>query len=305
MPGVSGAWPGALYTASDMRAEPWLAVPALARIARREGVTVVENCAARRLDMAAGKVAGLVTEQGRIAAPQVVLAGGAWSSLFLRAHGVSIPQLSVRATVAAVDAAPMAYPGGAAAPDIAWRPRQDGGYSLAAGGFHELFLGPDALRAVPKFLRQLAQDPFGTRFLPAAPAGYPDGWRTKRRWSGDEETPFERCRMLNPAPNRRKVDWLVRRFAEIAPEIGPVRLRTAWAGMIDTMPDVVPVVDRVAALPGLTLACGMSGHGFGIGPGMGRVIADLVAGEAPGHDLTRFRLGRFSDGSRMDLGPGL
>jgi glycine/D-amino acid oxidase-like deaminating enzyme len=75
--------------------------------------------------------------------------------------------------------------------------------------------------------------------------------------------------------------------------------------MIDTMPDVVPVIDRVASVPGLTIATGMSGHGFGIGPGMGRVIADLVAGNPPGHDLHLFRLARFSDGSRIAPGPSL
>ncbi len=75
--------------------------------------------------------------------------------------------------------------------------------------------------------------------------------------------------------------------------------------MIDTMPDVVPVVDRVAALPGLTIGTGMSGHGFGIGPGMGKVLAALVTGNDPGHDLSRFRLSRFSDGSKMRLGPSV
>ena len=35
-------------------------------------------------------------------------------------------------------------------------------------------------------------------------------------------------------------------------------------------------------IPGLTIATGMSGHGFGIGPGMGRVVADLVLGTATG-----------------------
>ncbi len=49
----------------------------------------------------------------------------------------------------------------------------------------------------------------------------------------------------------------------------------------------------------------MSGHGFGIGPGMGEVVARLVMGEAPGHDLSRFRLSRFSDGSRIAPGPSL
>ena len=74
--------------------------------------------------------------------------------------------------------------------------------------------------------------------------------------------------------------------------------------MIDTLPDVVPIVDR-APIRGLTIATGMSGHGFGIGPGMGRVVADLVTGGAVGHDLTRFRLARFSDGSRIAPGPSL
>ena len=84
-----------------------------------------------------------------------------------------------------------------------------------------------------------------------------------------------------------------------------MRIRTAWAGMIDTMPDLVPVIDACAALPGLVIGTGLSGHGFGIGPGVGRVLAALVTGEAPGHDLARFRLSRFSDGSPIRLGPSL
>ena len=72
--------------------------------------------------------------------------------------------------------------------------------------------------------------------------------------------------------------------------------------MIDTMPDEGPVVDHVPGLPGLTLATGMAGHGFGIGPGMGRVVADLVLGRDPGHDLSRFRFARFTDGVAAGFG---
>ncbi|WP_299042634.1 FAD-binding oxidoreductase [uncultured Tateyamaria sp.] len=305
VPGMTKSYIGALYTASDMRAEPWVAVPALAGVAARAGATIVEHCAVRTLDIVGGRVAGVVTEAGRIAAPEVVLAGGAWSALFLRRHGIDLPQLSVRATVAATQALPMIYPGGAADDDIAFRPRKDGGYSLAAGGFHELFVGPDAFRALPKFLTQLRADPFGTRFLPGAPRGFPDAWTTPRQWDGDAPSPFEGVRILDPAPNRRKVAQLTRDFATLFPDLGPIRIKAAWAGMIDTMPDVVPVVDRVAALPGVTVGTGMSGHGFGIGPGIGKVLAALVMGNDPGHDLARFRLGRFSDGSKMRIGPSV
>ena len=75
--------------------------------------------------------------------------------------------------------------------------------------------------------------------------------------------------------------------------------------MIDTMPDVVPIVDHCAALPGLVIGTGMSGHGFGIGPAMGRVLAALVTGGVVGHDLRRFRADRFSDGSAIRLGPSI
>lgn len=305
IPGMAKSYVGAIYTASDMRAEPWVAVPAIAGIAARAGVCIAEGCAVRALDIAAGRVAGVVTELGHIKAPEVVLAGGAWSALFLRRHGVALPQLSVRATVAATEPLPMVYPGCASDGRIAFRPRADGGYSLAAGGFHELFLGPDAFRAFPKYIAQLRDDPFGTRFLPGAPLGYPDAWRTSRRWAADETSPFEDMRVLNPAPNRGKIKALTRDFGALFPKIGPVRIKTAWAGMIDTMPDVVPVVDRIAALPGLTVGTGMSGHGFGIGPGMGKVLAALVTGDAVGHDLSRFRFSRFSDGTRMRIGPSL
>ena len=94
-------------------------------------------------------------------------------------------------------------------------------------------------------------------------------------------------------------------FARAFPALGKPRLRAAWAGMIDTMPDVVPVIDHAEGAPGLTIVTGLSGHGFGIGPAIGRIAADLVLGRAPGHDLSRFRHARFTDGSRIEPGPSL
>ncbi|SHE48094.1 Glycine/D-amino acid oxidase [Loktanella atrilutea] len=305
LPGAARGYKGALWTPTDMKAEPWVAVPAFARAAQAAGAVIVEDCAVRMLDLTGGRVTGVVTERGLIGADAVVLAGGAWSSLLLRRHGVAIPQLSVRATVAAT--APMGDVnlGGAVDKRLAWRKRADGGYSLAPAGFHELFVGPDAFRAFGSFTKLLWEDPLGTRLLPMAPRGYPDGWGTPRRWAGNQVSPFERCRVLDPAPNAARVARLARDFAATFPGLGEVRIAQSWAGMIDTLPDVVPVVDHVAALPGLTVCTGMCGHGFGIGPGMGRVAARLATGRDPGHDLTRFRLSRFSDGSRLVAGPNL
>jgi glycine/D-amino acid oxidase-like deaminating enzyme len=305
LPGNQGRWTGGLWTASDARAEPLIAVPALARAAERMGVTILEDCAVRTFDVQAGKIAGVVTERGRIACEQVVLAGGAWSSLFLRNHGVEVPQLSVRATVAQTVPLPQIFPGAATDNHLAFRRRQDGGYTLASGSFHELFIGPDAFRRLPKYLPQLRQNPFGTKYQPAAPKHYPDAWGTKRKWSGDDVSPFENMRVLDPAPNMQAVSRSQDRFASAFPALGRPQIKSAWAGMIDVMPDVVPVIDRAPSIPGLVLATGMCGHGFGIGPGIDRVVADIVADGSLRHDLARFRLTRFSDGSKLELGPSL
>lgn len=302
--GAAAPWKGALFTASDARAEPWVAVPALAAVAGEKGVVIREACAVRGLDLAAGRVAGVVTEAGRIACDHVVVAAGAWSRLFLGAHGISIPQLSVLASVAATEPMPEIFPGNAADDDFAFRRRADGGYSIAPGARHDFFIGKDAFRSFGVYLPVLKKDFRSTNFRLAAPKGFPDAWGTPRRWSLDAPSPFERQRVLNPAPNMATLGDVQDSFAKAFPALGRPKLKAAWAGMIDSLPDVVPILDH-APIPGVTIATGMSGHGFGIGPGIGRVVADLVTGRAVGHDLARFRLSRFTDGSRIEPGPSL
>jgi glycine/D-amino acid oxidase-like deaminating enzyme len=300
----AAGWIGALHTPTDLVAEPWVAVPELARLAVAEGVTILEHHAARALDIAGGRVAGLVTEAGRIATPAVVLAGGAWSSLFLRRHGVSIPQLSVRSTALATGPLPQTPSTAGVDDTLAFRPRADGGFTLAPAAASTLFIGPDAFRHLAPYARTAWEAIRDVRLAARAPTGYPDAWTTPRWWTAREETPFERMRILDPPPDRTATGQTRRRFGQAFPGSAPVTEACAWAGMIDLMPDLVPVIDRVAEIPGLTVATGMSGHGFGIGPGVGRVVADLVTGDDPGHDLTRFRIDRFRSG-RLARGPHL
>jgi len=294
IPAMARQFPGALYTPSDARAEPWIAVPRIAASLAARGAVIRENCAVRGLDIAAGRVGGVVTAQGRIAADRVVLAGGAWSSLLLRRHGVTVPQLSVKASVLATKPTTKdVFAGGAEQGRVAFRRRLDGGYTLAPSFFHELMLGPDAFRHLKTYLPMVTKDYRGTRFLPVAPAGYPDSWTTPRSWAFDTPSPFEATPVLNPEPNHRKLRGLLEEFTRLFPALSGLEIHQGWAGMIDLMPDEIPILDHVPALPGLCLATGMTGHGFGIGPGIGRVMADLVTGRDPGHDLRPFAFDRF------------
>lgn len=296
-------WKGALYTPSDGRAEPFTAVPAIARNLQAKGVMIRENCAVRSLDLEAGNVAGIVTEHGLVKAQSVICAGGAWSTLFLANLGVRLPQLTVRSTVARTQASEDFYAGAAAVGGIAFRRRQDGGYTIAPGGTNEHFLSADSFRYFFEFLPVLKKS---TRTVKLK---FGDGLISRllptRRWNDDEVTPFEKTRVLNPEPSLSDVEQMRRGLERYVPSLAKVPFAEVWAGMIDVMPDVVPVMDEVAEYPGLYLSTGFSGHGFGFGPGAGRVMANMVLGNEPAYALNRFRLSRFTDGSDIVPGPGL
>jgi glycine/D-amino acid oxidase-like deaminating enzyme len=298
-----GQFVGGLFTPSDGRAEPFKAVPGIARAVQRRGGIVREACAVRALDMEGGRVTGVITEAGRVRTQAVVCAAGAWSTVFLRNLGIDLPQLTVRATVARMAVAPDIYQGNATLGGIAIRRRQDGGYTVAAGNTNEHLLGTDSFRYAWRFRTALAQS---ARYVNVRFGRHPaQGWRRHGQWGADDVTPFERTRVLNPAPSATAVRAMRAGLTRHAPALAGIGFEEAWAGMIDVTPDVVPVMDQIATHPGLYLATGFSGHGFGIGPGAGRIMADLVTGKPSGHDLTRFRFARFSDGSVMRPGPGL
>jgi hypothetical protein len=61
--------------------------------------------------------------------------------------------------------------------------------------------------------------------------------------------------------------------------------------------DEMPVLGAVDGWSGLLVATGFSGHGFGIGPAAGYLMAQLARGERPVVDLAPFRLARFAEGN--------
>lgn len=302
--GNSAKWLGGMYTASDGRGEPFTAVPSVARwLHRHKSVRIREQCAARCLDIEAGNLRGVWTEHGLLKADAVLLTGGAWSAKFLGNHGIRLPQLTVRSTVARTEPVDEFYAGGAGDGQFAFRRRNDDGYSIAPGGFSEHYVGIDSLLNFRLWTPVLQESfksvrlNFGGDVLQRL---FP-----KRHWSKDETSPFEETRVLNPAPSEAALRHMRGKLKENLPMLANVPFAESWAGFIDVMPDVVPVMDQVDPLPGLYLGTGFSGHGFGFGPGAGKVLANKITGKPDEHNLDRFRFNRFYDGTKMVPGPGL
>lgn len=293
---------GGMITPSDGSAEPWLAVPALARATRRAGVAVIENCAVRTLQTTNGAVSGVVTEHGPIRANAVLLAGGAWSTYFAANAGLDLPQLNVRSTVGRSHPAQGDIPN-VSASGLAVRKRADGGYTVTSADLVEHFVGPTSLKYLNKFRKVMGAAAKDIRLHYKPPANYPGSWGSKKRWSATDVTPFERMRVLNPEPSEVVIKRVTERLPQMAPWIAEAGMAEFWAGMIDVSPDAVPYLCESPDIGGLFIGTGMSGHGFGIGPGAGKVLSDLIRGQSPGHQLERFRFERFRDGSPIVPGP--
>lgn len=297
VPGMQLDFDGALYSPTDGRAEPQRAAPAIARAARARGAVILTGCAVRQIETSGGAVSGVITESGRIAARAVIVAGGVWSRLLLRDIGVTLPQLKVLNSVLRTDPVPDGPRTTIRGPEFSVRRREDGGYTVSTLASNVFDITPDSFRFLRQYIPALKMEwsslrpRLGRRFL--------QEWRDEYRGGPDEISPYERTRVLDPSPNVKMTQAAMNRLSEAFPVFRGAIIAQQWAGFIDVTPDAVPVISPVDKRPGLIIATGFSGHGFGLGPGAGRLAADLATGAKPVVDPTAFRFSRFSDGSRI------
>jgi glycine/D-amino acid oxidase-like deaminating enzyme len=295
LPGDTDLPRSALYCDSDGRAEPQWAGPAFARAARHHGATLLTRCAARGIETAGGSVSGVVTERGVVKCNAVVVAGGAWSRRILKDLNVSLPQLKVRASVARTSVVekgpvPALWDG-----STAFRQRADGGYTIADGTRIVVPLTPDCFRLFPPFLPMLKMEWKGVRLK--LDERFFGEWQEAAPVPWDRPSPYEAMRILDPPPDQKYLDTLLTRLRRRYSAFAGASIAQSWAGFIDVTPDAIPVISEIETVSGLIVATGFSGHGFGISPGAGHLVADLVSGVKPIVDPREFRLSRFFDGS--------
>lgn len=285
-PGSSFPAEGGLHSLHDGRAEPQLVAPIVTEAARTLGAKIFTNCAVRGFEMTDGKISQAITSKGPIHTQAVVVAGGIWSTLLLRRFGVSFPQLEVMGTVMsteALDGPEVSFGTG----DFAFRRRLDGGYNV--GSFKtRVEIAPDTMRYGLKYLKAA-----GTQKIQYVPSRYffQDLLRGAN-WEMGKPGPFEAKPRPEPSPwfDQQRV---LQNVARYFPFLSRAKLARSWVGRLDVTPDAVPVIDAIEDLPGLYLASGFSGHGFGLAPGAGQLVAQMVAGEALSVDPGPFAFSRF------------
>ena len=290
VPGLRGDWVAGMYTSSDGHADPVKATSAFARAAERRGATIATGHAALGLESAGGSVAGARTAAGAVRAPLVVCAAGVWSRALLRTVGVNLPQHTVTETVAMTEPVAPVTRTCVWAPDLAFRQRVDGRMVISVGGVGLVHVTLDSLRQARLFLPSFLRNRRFLRLRVGGPLAA-DAWSRLRGDGGPTFTGPD------PRPYRRDVLASVAALRRSLPALGGVRVERAWAGRIDATPDALPVIGTVEGVSGLLVATGLSGHGFALGPIVGRIVADLLTGNETEFDLAPMRLSRFAEGT--------
>lgn len=292
-------WRGGVFSPTDGIANPALAAPAAAKALMKLGGGVHQSCAARGIETSGGAVSGVVTEKGTISTRLVIMAGGAWASSFCYQLGVRLPQAAVRQSIMAVATGNLALPDAFYSKSVSITRRGDGCHTLAISGRARVDPTSQFLRFhrefVPMFLRRWRN------LSPGGLEGIRSGHEGLTRWRLDRPTPMESMRILDPKVDASAISLTRKRATALVPTLGAAPIVGSWAGYVDSTPDGVPVISEAPSAPGLILAAGFSGHGFGIGPGAGRLVADLATGAPPIVDPRPYSLSRFNSGQDLQV----
>jgi glycine oxidase len=83
------------------------------------------------------------------------------------------------------------------------------------------------------------------------------------------------------------------RAEKLCPAFARAPVHSSWAGLRPTTPDLLPIIGADPERPRLIYACGHSRNGILLAPLTAEVVADIVVGNEPRYDLSRFRPGRL------------
>ncbi|PTV51793.1 NAD(P)/FAD-dependent oxidoreductase [Pseudomonas putida] len=292
IPGARTPWQMAGLEENAASVDPEIGAPMIARYLQSKGVKIYTQCAVRGIETEAGKVSGVVTERGAIRAKTVVLAGGAWSRLFLGNYGLQLRTMPVylsQQRLSAVSGAPKGN--GAIGTGVYWRLQADGTYANAP----RLFTAPiirESFTIGADFLPQVMNS---TSVLPMYYSLNRDFIRSftePTHWAMDEISPFERVRIGAPNPSHEFCDLALARLRAEFPVFNDSRVIERWGGRMDIAADHSPVISPVDQYPGLIIN---TAHSWGMtqGPASGELVADIIQGVKPRIDPSNFAFSRF------------
>jgi len=78
---------------------------------------------------------------------------------------------------------------------------------------------------------------------------------------------------------------VIKRMLGIYPRLRNLRVRRIWRGLYPMTPDGFPIVGKTREVENVFLAVGMCGQGFMLGPGLGKIISEIIVDGSKDYDF--------------------
>jgi Glycine/D-amino acid oxidases (deaminating) len=259
-PALSPAIIASTYSPADAEVSPLKLTFAFARAARRGGAALYTGTEVRGLLTKNGRVEGVVTNEGSVAADLIVNAAGVFAPVIGRMAGIELPIKPRRGQILVTEPMPPVIRG------ELWSARY-----IVAKHKPEMIRSEDPVAADLGVGLAVGQTPEGTLLVGGT-----------REFSGYDTvtTPEATTAILRHAVN-------------ILPALGKVHVIRTFAGLRPYTPDGLPILGPVDGVEGLVMAAGHEGDGIALAPITGKMIADYITGGVAGHGLHELNFRRF------------
>ena len=266
---AAGQMAGAEYWPRAIGVNAARVAPAMAQQFAALGGRVCVNVAVTGIDVQRGQVQSVQTSAGRIQTQCVVNAAGAWAGRIASAVGVQMPLLPTqvsRFVTQPIAGVPEHLPLLLIHDHCGLYMREHEG-GLLIGSDQTLMHGPQLITRAAQTMRPRAEQggdlPDDVRALPNDIA------------------------LFN--------EFAARRLAAAIPALGAFHIKETRHGLPVRTPDMRPVLGEAPNVRGFYMLSGDNECGVTRGPGLGKLLAELIVCGQPSADIAPLRVNRFGD----------
>lgn len=209
-----------------------------------------------------GPMVTVTTSAGVYRAKSIVITAGPWANRLLAHTGLQLPLEVVRINV------------------CYWKEKVPGTYNVA--------------KRFPCFLQTENKDT--DEHIYGLPSNEYPGLVKICYHNGSPTDPDQRDKVTDQSDINVLKRFVSNCFPGLVPDPAVVE-----SCMYTLTPDRHFVLDRHPAHSNIVIGAGFSGHGFKMGPLVGKLLSELSLGEMPSHDLSPFRIRRFQGHAKAAL----
>lgn len=94
---------------------------------------------------------------------------------------------------------------------------------------------------------------------------------------------------------------VVKRMLKLYPRLRNLRIRRTWRGLYPMTPDGFPIVGWTKEISNMFLAVGMCGQGFMLGPGLGKIISEILVDKSDKYNFILDQLTLYREFAGIEL----